>query len=121
MVRTILTGGGYGSRNVSHRREPKTAPKPTAINPAGVSQRDVSTAFRKEKVEVGPGYSPQAMPGTGIPHARQGPAGAGPGGGGRTIYQSGSQSPTPPAEPMPARREILGAFGPEISGPARRR
>jgi hypothetical protein len=116
MVRTILTGSGHNSRVVSHRREPKVEPKPTAINPAGVSQRDVSTAFRKERVEMGPGYTQKPMGSTGIANARQGHAGVGPGGGGRTIYKSGSQSPTPPADGMPAGRDTLSEFGRDIPG-----
>ena len=107
MARTILSGGGANSRVAKNSQSgQKVEPRSTAINPAGVSQRDVSTAFRKEPVEIGPGYSTKAMPATGIAGARQGPAGAGPGGMGRTIYKSGSQAPTPAAKQMPAGRSI---------------
>src|SRR5262249_61251602 len=112
MAKAILTGGGANSTKVVQSRSGgKVEPRSTAIDPAGISQRDVSTAFRKTPVEVGPGYSPGKMPATGIANARQGPAGAGPGGG-RTIYKSGSQSPTPPDREMPARRNTLAEHGP---------
>jgi hypothetical protein len=108
----IKSGGGINSnKTVQSRSGGKVEPRSTAINPSGVSQRDVSTAFRKEPVEVGPGYSTKAMPATGIANARQGPAGAGPGGFERTIYKSGSQSPTPPAHGLPAGRDTLAEFG----------
>src|SRR6516162_8732162 len=111
---TIKSGGGISSNKVVQSKSGgKVEPRSTAINPSGVSQRDVSTAFRKEPVEVGPGYSTKAMPATGIAGARQGPAGAGPGGGGRTIYPSGSQSPTPAAREMPAGRNTLAEYGPD--------
>ena len=114
MARTILSGGGANSRVVKNSQSgQKVEPRSTAINPAGVSQRDVSTAFRKEPVEIGPGYSTKAMPATGIAGARQGPTGVGPGGGGRMIYPSGSQSPTPVAREMPAGRNTLAEFGPD--------
>jgi hypothetical protein len=101
----IKSGGGINSnKTVQSRSGGKVEPRSTAINPAGISQRDVSTAFRKEPVEVGPGYSTKAMPSTGIANATKGPAGAAPGGFGRTIYKSGSQSPTPVAREMLAGR-----------------
>jgi hypothetical protein len=121
MVRTILSGGGYNSRQVSHRNEPKTEPKAKAANPAGVAQMGLSHQFKPEPMLQGKGYEPKAMGSTGIANARKGHAGPGPGGGSRTIYRSGSQSPTPPAHEMHKGREILGAYGPEISGPGRRR
>jgi len=121
MVKTIMSGGGLNSNKVVQSRSGyKVGPRSTAIDPAGISQRDVSTAFRKTPVEVGPGYSTKAMPATGIANARQGPQGAGPGGGGRTIYASGSQSPTPPARQMPAGRDILSEYGRDIPGRTRR-
>jgi len=121
MVKTIMSGGGLNSNKVVQSRSGyKVEPRSTAIDPAGVSQRDVSTAFRKTPVEVGPGYSTKAMPATGIANARQGPPGAGPGGGGRTIYASGSQSPTPSARQMPAGRDILSEYGRDIAGRTRR-
>ena len=110
----IKSGGGINSnKTVQSRSGGKVEPRSTAINSAGISQRDVSTAFRKEPVEVGPGYSTKPLPATGVAGARQGPAGAGPGGGGRTIYPSGSQSPTPTAREMPAGRDTLAEFGPD--------
>ncbi len=48
--------------------------------------------------------------------AQQGLAVQFPGGGGRTIYKSGSQSPTPPAREMPEGRNTLAEYGPDIPG-----
>src|SRR6516165_12740050 len=105
---TIKSGGGINSnKTTSVKAGGKVEPRSTAINPAGISQRDVSTAFRKERVEVGPGYSTKPQGDTGIANASKGPAGAGPGGYGRTIYAKGSQSPTPSTNPMPAGRDTL--------------
>ena len=103
MAKTIMSGGGLNSNKVVQSRSGyKTEPRSTAIDPAGVSQRDVSTAFRKTPVEVGPGYSPKAMPPTGIRgtynSATSGPASQ------RTVYPSGSQSSTPLAREMPPGR-----------------
>jgi hypothetical protein len=110
----VMSGGGINSnKTVQSRSGAKVEPRSTAIDPAGVSQRDVSTAFRKTPVEIGPGYNPGKMAAAGIANARQGPPGAGPGGFGRTIYKSGSQSPTPPAREMPAGRNTLTEYGPD--------
>jgi hypothetical protein len=120
--RTILTGGGY--KSVQHkdmRAGWKTEPKPKAIDPASVSTLGMSTQFKKPDLVSGPGYRTGPQQSTGIGNARKGPAGAGPGGMGRTIYKSGSQSPTPPAREIPKGRDTLAEFGPEISGPGRRR
>ena len=111
---TIKSGGGINSnKTTSVKAGVKVEPRSTAINPAGISQRDVSTAFRKERVEAGRGYSTKPQSDTGIANATKGPAGAGPGGYGRTIYKSGSQSPTPPAHGMPAGRNTLAEYGPD--------
>ena len=111
---TIKSGGGISSNKVVQSKSGgKVEPRSTSIDPAGISQRDVSTAFKKTPVEVGPGYSTKPMPPTGIANASKGPAGAGPGGMGRTIYKSGSQSPTPPAHGIPAGRNTLAEYGPE--------
>jgi len=100
-------------------RNPKTEPVTHKASPEGVNQMGVATAFKKEPVISGRGYEPGPMPATGsrgtYNSANQGP------GSGRTTYQSGSQQATPTAQPMPAGREILGEFGPEITGPGRRR
>lgn len=117
----IKSGGGINSRQVSHRYEPKVEPKAKAANPAGVAQQGMATAFRKEPPFAGKGYEPGKPGPTGIANARQGPAGAGPGGMGRTIYKSGSQCPTPAARDMAPGRDTLAEYGPEISGPGRRR
>ena len=123
MARTIMSGGGYNSRNVNHGYEPKTEPKTHRGNVAGVAQQGMSTHFRKEPITQGKGYEPKAMPASGVPGyynaAKEGP------GSGRTIYKSGGQhqygSPAPNAvnkAPDPSAtgtigRDILRDYGPE--------
>src|SRR5262249_27191408 len=109
-----LTGGGISSnKTVQSRSGMKVEPKAQAANVAGVAQQGMATAFKKEPLIQGKGYEPQGMGPTGIANATKGPAGAGPGGMGRTIYRSGSQSPTPPAHGMPAGRNTLAEYGPD--------
>jgi hypothetical protein len=100
-----LTGGGYGSaKHKDMKAGAKVEPKARAINPTSVSTLGISTAFKKPDLEVGSGYTTKPQPPTGIANSVKGPAGAGPGGMGRTIYKSGSQSPTPaPREMEPGR------------------
>jgi hypothetical protein len=117
MVRTILAGGGINSnKTVQSKSGGKVEPVAKAANPAGVAQMGLSHQFKPEPMLQGKGYEPKAMGSTGIANARQGHAGPGPGGGGRMIYKSGSQSPTPPAHGMPAGRDTLSEFGPDIPG-----
>jgi hypothetical protein len=102
MVTTKSGGGINSNKAVQSKSGQKVEPRSTAIDPAGVSQRDVSTAFRKTPLEVGPGYSPKPMPPTGVRgtynSATSGPASQ------RTVYPAGSQSLTPPASEMPPGR-----------------
>jgi hypothetical protein len=114
MVRTILAGGGINSNKVVQSKSgQKVEPVTHKVNPAGVAQMGLSHQFKPEPMLQGKGYEPKAMGSTGIANARQGHAGPGPGGGNRTIYKSGSQSPTPPAREMPAGRDTLSEYGPE--------
>jgi hypothetical protein len=100
-----LTGGGIqGSKVVQSKSAGKVEPKAKAVNPASTAQLGMSVQFKKPNLEMGPGYTPKSQGATGIAGARQGPSGAAPGGMGRTIFPSGSQSPTPPAREMPAGR-----------------
>jgi len=111
---TIKSGGGINSNKVVQSRSGvKVEPVSKAGNVADVAQQGLATAFRKEPITQGQGYTPGKMPATGIANARQGPAGAGPGGYGRTIYRSGSQGPTPPAREMPTGRDTLSEYGPD--------
>jgi hypothetical protein len=116
MVRTIMSGGGFNSRVVKHDRKGKQEPVTHKGNVAGVAQQGRAVAFEKSPITQGKGYEPKPMASTGIAGARQGHAGAGPGGGGRTIYKSGSQSPIPPAHGMPPGRDTLSEFGPDVPG-----
>ena len=113
MVTTKSGGGINSNKTVQSRSGGKVEPKAQAANVAGVAQQGRATAFKKEPLIQGKGYETGPMPATGIANATKGPAGAGPGGMGRTIYKSGSQSPTPPAREMPAGRNTLAEFGPD--------
>jgi hypothetical protein len=113
------SGGGYDSRVVKHSTDYKTEPVPHKASPAGAAQQGMAVQFKKEPLEAGRGYEPGKMGPTGSRGIYDGSA-MGPGSG-RTTYRAGSQSATPPAREMLAGREILGAYGPEISGPSRRR
>src|SRR5262245_33342112 len=109
-----LTGGGISSnKTVQSRSGMKVEPKARAMNVEAVGQQGASLAFARKPLEQGPGYTPQKMGDAGIANAHKGPAGAGPGGYGRTIYKSGSQSPTPPAHGIPAGRNTLAEYGPD--------
>jgi hypothetical protein len=112
----VLTGGGIQSRRVVQDRKYKQEPVTHKATPAGAAQQGLATQFRKEPLQHGKGYEPKPMGSTGIANARQGHAGVGPGGGNRTIYKSGSQSPTPPAHGMPSGRDTLNEFGPDVPG-----
>jgi hypothetical protein len=112
-----LTGGGYGSaKHVDKKAGMKVEPKARAMSPEAAGQQGAALAFARKPLEQGPGYTPGKQGDTGIANARKGPAGAGPGGMGRTIYASGSQSATPPARPLPAGRDTLLEFGPDVPG-----
>ena len=117
---TILTGGGYGSRQVKKSTAPKTEPVAHKASPAGAAQQGLAVQFKKEPLQAGKGYEARAQGSTGIANASKGPAGAGPGGYGRTIYKSGSQSPTPQAREMGHGRDILSEYGPDVPGRGRR-
>jgi hypothetical protein len=112
----MKSGGGIKSRVVSHSRHGKQEPIAKAANVAGVAQQGLSTAFRKEPLIQGPAYTPAKVGAIGIANARQGHSGPGPGGGNRTIYGSGSQSPTPQAREMPKGRDTLSEYGKDIPG-----
>ena len=116
-----LTGGGINSnKTVQSKSGGKVEPKARTVNVGAVAQQGVSATFPKREMFNGPGYTPQKVGSTGIENATRGPAGAGPGGYGRTIYAKGSQSPTPPAREMPAGRDILSEYGRDIPGRGRR-
>jgi len=119
MVR-ITSGGGYNSRVVSHANAPKQEPKAKAVSPSAVDQMGQATTFKKQELFQGQTLKQGPMPAAGIANTSKGPAGAGPGGYGRTIYAKGSQSPTPPAREMPAGRDILSEYGRDIPGRGRR-
>jgi hypothetical protein len=99
----IVSGGGISSNKyVTSKAGGKVEPVSRKASPAGAAQLGAAVQFRKEPLEAGKGYSPGEMPATGVKgtfnSASQGP------GSGRTVYGSGSQSPTPQAKEMPEGR-----------------
>jgi len=103
--------GGLHSRNVRHVSAPKSEPKPHARNPARVAQygamvgnhathQGKSTNYRGEPDFTRKGYSPPQGP---TSFNNIGP------GGGRTIYEHGTQCQTGSVagSPRPAGRGIL--------------
>jgi len=127
-----LTGGGINSRQVvQSNKGRKVEPVAHRGNVAGVAQQGLATAFKKEPLTSGAGYQPEKMPGTGIAGGTYNSGSTGPGSL-RTTYRSGSQAqhgpvaqgsvnraPDPPA--TAPGRDILSDYGPEVSGPGRRR
>jgi hypothetical protein len=106
------SGGGYGSRPVSHRSAGKTEPRTHAKHVGGVSQfgeaigthrtSGTESSYRGDPIRAGRGYEPPGM--------ISDPVKAVGVGGGRTIYKTGSQcqTGTNPGNPRPnPRREAL--------------
>jgi len=104
------SGGGYGSRVVTHSKAPKVEPRPHARNPARVAQYGAlvgdhvtnkgSTGYKGDPDFARKGYSPPVGP---TSFNNIGP------GGGRTIYEHGTQcqTGTNPGNPRPRGRGIL--------------
>src|SRR5262249_3932767 len=102
-----LTGGGYGSRQHTDKKAgQKVEPVTHRGNVASVAQQGMATAFKKEPLTRGKGYTPGKMGDTGIAKATYNPATSGPGSQ-RTTYASGSQSPTPAAREMSPSRDYF--------------
>jgi hypothetical protein len=116
----IKSGGGLNSNKVVQSKHGKQEPQSHKVSEAAAAQLGRAEQFRKPNLEQGRGYEPKSMGPTGIANARQGHSGAGLGGGNRTIYGSGSQSPTPPARPMPEGRNTLLEYGPDVPGRGKR-
>src|SRR5262245_65382913 len=71
MARSILSGGGIQSRQyVTSRSGVKVEPEAKAASAAGVAQQGLSTAFKKEPLFEGRGYTPKEMAPTGIANSR---------------------------------------------------
>ena len=101
------SGGGYGSRVVRHVTAPKTEPRPHARNPARVAQYGAlvgdhvtnkgSTGYKGDPDFTRKGYSPPVGPTDNVKAVGVG--------GGRTIYEQGTQcqTGTNPGNPRPNR------------------
>ena len=122
----IKSGGGITSNKYKTSKSgQKVEPVTHRGNVAGVAQQGLALAFKRQPLTQGKGYEPSKMGPTGIANATKGPAGAGPGGYGRTIYAHGAQgtygkvnpgetnkAPDPPA--TAPGRDILSDYGPEV-------
>jgi len=94
----------------------KNSSSTNVINPASADQMGQAVAFRKEPLVMG--TAAQVPLGNRI----AGNVGKGGPGTGRTLYgQGGTQSRTPAPAPVGPTRDTMAEFGPEISGPSRRR
>ena len=116
------SGGGYGSRVVTHSKAPKVEPRPRAQNPSAVAQLGSmlgdkvthvagSTGYRGEPLVRGKGYSPPQGPTDNVAACGVG--------GGRTVMKTGSQMQYGPPNPgnAPAKgKDILSSFGPDHKG-----
>jgi hypothetical protein len=95
------SGGGYGSRPVTHRSAPKREPTARAKSPGGVGQignmqgnhvtSTINTPYRGEGMERGPGYNAPVGPTSNM--------GQGPGANRTNHGQSGSQGCHGPVNP----------------------
>ena len=108
-----VPGGGLRSRVVKHSTAPKVEPRSRAINPGGVNMLGNhvgdhithvkgSTGYRGEPLVRGSGYSPPQGPTDNVKAVGVG--------GGRTIYEYGTQcqTGTNPGNPHPnSRRDPL--------------
>jgi hypothetical protein len=116
------SGGGYGSRPVTHVRAPKVEPKAYAKNPGGVAQYGSAignkithvagqTPYRGDPVNIGRGYQPPVGPTDNVAAVGVG--------GGRTTLHCGSQGTHGgvAGSPKPQGRAILSQYGPESSRP----
>jgi hypothetical protein len=105
--------GGLYSRQTIHSRAPKAEPRPRSINPSAVAQLGShvgdhvthvgkSSGYRGEPLVRGSGYSPPQGPTDNVKAVGVG--------GGRTIYEHGTQcqTGTNPGNPRPnTHREAL--------------
>jgi hypothetical protein len=95
------TGGGINSRVVSNVNAPKQEPRPHAVSVGAVSRLGgmVGEGTPKKMLYSGAGYSTPVGPTSGLD--------ARPGGNGRQIMPSGSQSKTPAPTPMGKGRSLF--------------
>jgi hypothetical protein len=125
MVRVMSGGGITSNKYKTSKAGQKVEPTTHRANVASVAQQGMAVQFPKEPLTQGRGYESKPQGSTGIPNARQGHAGPGPGGGNRTIYRSGSQSTYGPVNPGQQNRapdppstapgrDILSDYGPDV-------
>jgi hypothetical protein len=93
-----VSGGGASGKFIAETKNPKTEPRVNNIDPRRPSMIGASTAFFKP-----PLYSSQAS----TPYGATPGNDCRPGGNGRVILKSGSQSATPNPTPMGGPRRSL--------------
>jgi hypothetical protein len=103
--KTILSGGGYNSRQVTKAYAPKTEPKARAQNVEAVAQQGMALPFKHKNLESGPGYTPKAQGDSGS-RSYYNSAKAGPGSL-RTVHPAGTQSKTPTVHPLPRGKPMF--------------
>jgi hypothetical protein len=105
-----IPAGGYGSKQVTHTRAPKTEPIAKAVRPGSADMLGQAMAYEPPDLYDGEGYNapPRTTPwsvGVGI---------------GRTVMSSGSQgthgSANPGSHREGAGEDILSEFGPDVPG-----
>jgi hypothetical protein len=103
-----LTGGGS---NKFVQPSIRTGSGSKGSSPGAADQIGQSTAFKKEKIDAGPGYNPTKYGNEIALNSKSAP------GQGRTTHYCGSQGthgPVNPGNSVPAK-DILSSFGPEKS------
>jgi hypothetical protein len=92
-------GGGIESNKTVHRPEPKVRPISHKANVETAATQGLAVAFEKQPLlQRGAGYNPPVGPTNNLV--------SGPGGG-RTVYESGSQHGLKPVHPLPPGRDPL--------------
>jgi hypothetical protein len=82
-------GGGIESNKVVHRQAPKAEPKSHAMSKDAATQIGISTPYPKAELVRGRGYANPVGPTDNVKAVGVG--------GGRTVYESGSQHGLKPA------------------------
>jgi hypothetical protein len=116
------SGGGYGSKPVTHVRAPKVEPRAHAKSPGGVSQygeaigthvtNRTESGYRGDPVNIGRGYQPPVGPTDNVAAVGVG--------GGRTVMHCGQQGlHGAPAQgnPPAKNRDTLSEYGPDYHKP----
>jgi hypothetical protein len=118
----VGSGGGYGSKQVV-KVGVKAGPQRTSVvNPGGVAQMGAAPGGKmrgethtsiNSAVRIEERTARTPVP---LGNALATNVGKGGPGTGRTVYASGSQHGLRPAQPLPAGRDTLSEYGPDVPG-----